>query len=128
MAVEGQQPIKYSFKAGGTITQYYFVKMSADNTVVVCSAVTDKPIGIAQAGASSGDTVEVVIAGVTKVNSDAALTYGNLIGTSADGQVAPYVAGTDTTKYLCGQMLTTTANAGEIGTAVINCVNIARGA
>ena len=26
--------------------QYYFVKMSGENTVTVCAAVTDKPIGV----------------------------------------------------------------------------------
>ena len=29
-------------------SQYYFVKMSAEGTVTVCAAVTDKPIGVLQ--------------------------------------------------------------------------------
>lgn len=115
-----------TFKAGGSISQYYAVKLSADNTVVVCSGVTDKPIGVAQEAASANGMVTVMIIGETKINTDAGLSVGALIGTAADGQLAAYVAGTDTTKYCMGQVTKATGNAGEIGSAIINCANIGR--
>ena len=108
--------------------QYYFVKMSGDNTVTVCAAVTDKPIGVLQNKPTSGQAAEITVSGETKVSSDAALTAANIIGTAADGQAAAYVAGTDTTKYLVGQMLVSTGGAGVIGTAIVNCAGIGRGA
>ncbi|HYE75638.1 MAG TPA: hypothetical protein VEF04_20005 [Blastocatellia bacterium] len=129
MAVEGQQ-IKHSFIAGGDLSakQYHFVKMSANDTVVVCSAVTDKPIGVVQNAPASGGTAEVCLAGITKVSGDADLGYGDSIGTSSDGQAAAYVAGTDTTKYPVGQVIEDNAAAGGLVTAAINCLSVHRGA
>lgn len=120
MAVEGPQPIKWTFLAGGTIVQYTFVKLSAANTVVACSGTTDKPIGVAQEGAVSGGDVSVVIAGITKLEGDADLAYGNAIGTSADAQAAAYSV-SDTTKYIVGTVLIDNGAAGGLITAVVDC-------
>ena len=98
------------------------MKLNSSGQAVVCAAVTDIPVGILQNTPASGSVAEITVVGVSKVSSDAGLTAGNQIGTSADGQAAAYVAGTDTTKYIVGQMLTTTGAAAVIGTAVINCV------
>lgn len=108
--------------------QYYAVKVSGAGTVTVCAAVTDVPIGILQNAPTSGKAAEVMISGISKVNSDAALSRGNLIGTAADGQLAAYTAGTDTTKYIVGQVIEASANAAELATAVINFANLNRGA
>lgn len=118
MAVEGPQ-VKWSFVAGGTITQYRFVKLSAANTVVECSGTTDKPIGVAQDGATIGQPVAVGN-GITKLEGDANLAAGDSIGTSADGQAAAYTAA-DTTKYIVGQILIGNAAAGGLCTAWVNC-------
>lgn len=122
MAVEGPQPVPWSFLAGGTIVQYTFVKLSAANTVVACSGATDRPIGVAQEGAVSGGTVPVCIVGVTKVEGDADLAFGAQIGTSADAQAAVYAAA-DTTKYIVGTVIIDNGAAGGLCTAVINCAN-----
>lgn len=129
MAYEGIQMNK-TFIAGADLSakQFYFVKLSANNTVVACSGATDKPIGILQNDPASGGEANVCMVGVTKVSADAALTAGNLIGTSADGQADPKTPGTDTTEYICGQVISGVSNAGEIATVAINCLNIARGA
>ena len=39
MANFGPEPVKYSFEAGADLSakQFYFVKMSANNTVTVCA-------------------------------------------------------------------------------------------
>lgn len=130
MAVEGPQPVKWSFVAGATLAtkQYYFVKLSADNTVIVCAAATDVPIGVVQNAPASGGIAEVCVVGITKVSSDAALTAGNLIGTAADGQADAKTAGTDTTEYTVGQVIIGSAAAAGLATAAINCLNPHRSA
>jgi hypothetical protein len=123
MSVEGPQPVHWSFLAGGTIVQYTFVKISAANTVVACNGATDKPIGVAQDPASSGGTLKVCISGITKIEGDANLASGDSIGTSADAQAAAYTA-SDTTKYICGQVLIDNAAAGGLCTAAIDCSSL----
>ena len=122
MAVEGPQPIHKTFSAGGTILQHTFVKLSANNTVIACDGVTDKPIGVAQEGASSGGAVNVCIAGITKIQGDADLDAGHSIGTSANAQAANYGA-SDTTKFIVGQVLIGNTTAAGLVTAAINCIN-----
>ena len=130
MAYEGPQ-IKIpglSASADLSAKQYYFVKMSGNRTVTVCAAVTDIPCGVLQNAPTSGQAAEVVAIGVTKVSGDADLGYGNVIGTSSDGQAAAYVAGTDTTKYACGIVLDDNGAAGGLITAVVNCASPGRAA
>lgn len=106
-----------------TSSQYKFVKLSAANTVVVCSGNTDKPFGVLQNAPASGGAAEVCYAGVTKVQGDADLAYGDSIGTSADGQAAAYTA-SDTTKYIVGQVIEDNSAAGGYATAVIDCASV----
>lgn len=130
MAYKASQPLKITLTASADLSgkQYYFVKVSGSGTVDVCSGATDKPVGVLQNKPVSGQAAEIVVIGVTKVSSDAGLTAGNLIGTSADGQADAKTPGTDTTEYIVGQMLTTTGAAGVIGTALVNCASPVRGA
>lgn len=126
MAVEGPQPIHWTFVPGGVIAQFKFVKLSAANTVVECNGVTDKPIGVAQeaaTGAGAPGGIKVCIAGITKLQGDGDLAAGDSIGTSADGQAAAYTAA-DTTKHIAGQVLIDNAAAGGLVTAAINCANL----
>ena len=107
--------------------QYYFVKLDANGKAGVCAAVTDIPSGILHNKPdASGKAATVMVMGVSKVNADAAINEGVLVGSAADGQVGGKVAVSNTTEYICGQMLTATATSGDIGTAVINCANPAR--
>ena len=101
--------------------QYYFVKLSGAHTVTVCDGATDVPIGVLQNAPTSGQAAEVMAIGTTKVSSDEALTVGWLIGTSADGQADRKIWGTDTTQYICGQVITATGAAGGIATAFVSC-------
>lgn len=103
--------------------QYKFVEWSSGKAAL-CNAATDIPMGVLQNKPDAADKpAEVLILGVSKVNSDAALSIGDLIGTSADGQADAKVAGTDTTEYVVGRMITATSGAGGVGTAAINCMN-----
>jgi len=123
MAATELPVLTISMAAGAAITQFYFVKMSANRTVSVCAATTDKPIGIAQtAAAAAGDRIEVMITGISKVSADAELTYDDSIGTAADGQAAPYTV-TDTTKYIVGQVIEGVSSAAELATVAIDCTN-----
>lgn len=122
MAYEGQQ-VRTTFKAGADLSakQFYAVKLdSTEGQVIACAGTTDKPIGILQNSPASGGEAIVAISGISKVNSDAALALGDTIGTAADGQLATYANGTDTTKYIIGIVIGASANAGEYATAVIN--------
>lgn len=130
MAVQSVQPLKISLVAGGDLSakQYYFVKLNASGQAVVCAAATDVPVGVLQNKPTSGKVAEVTVIGYTKINSDAALSVGNLIGTSGDGQADAKSVGVDTTEYVVGVMLTDTGGAGVIGSALVNCANPHRAA
>lgn len=131
MAYEGPHTLKLTGLTASedlSAKQYYFVKVSGNNTVAVCSGATDKPIGVLQNAPTSGQEAEVLCIGVTKVSSDAALTAGNLIGTSGDGQADAKTPGTDTTEYVVGTVIYGSGAANGIATAAINCAAPARGA
>lgn len=111
--------------------QYKFVKLDSNGRVVLCTAVTDKPIGILQDYANSsavGSSVQVMFAGISKVQGDVDLAIDDLVGTSNDGQAAAYVPGTDTTKYIVGRVLKDNSAAGGLASIAFNCLNISRGA
>ena len=118
-----------SMEAGADLSakQYSFVKISRGKAVV-CTAATDKPIGVLQNDPTSGKTAEIMVIGRTKVNSDAALSVDDLIGTAADGQADAKTPGTDTTEYVVGRVLTASAAAAGYASALINCMNPHRGA
>ncbi len=120
MAYAGQQ-ICATFAAAADLSakQYYFVKLSAANTVNVCTAITDIPIGILQNKPESGEAATVCLFGISKVSADGTLAAGNLIGTSADSQADAIAAGTDTTVYTMGQALETAA-AGDTVSMFLN--------
>lgn len=130
MAYKASQPLKITLESAADLSakQYHFVKVNADGKAAICAATTDVPIGVLQNDPTAGQTAEIVVIGVTKISSDAALNEGDLIGTSADAQADAKVVGTDTTQYVVGQMMTATGAAGVIGTALVNCANPHRAA
>lgn len=103
--------------------QFHFVKLSADNTVVVCSGVTDVPVGVLQNDPdAAGKAAEVMIYGVTKLQVGAvALTYGLAVGTNATGEAVTELVG-ETTHYNVGRVIEGAVASG-ICTAMINCLN-----
>jgi hypothetical protein len=121
MAYEAAQVKVGQFTASADLSakQYHFVKMSGNDTVTVCAAITDVPVGVLQNNPASGGVAEVALLGVTKVVADGTLAAGNLIGTSADGQADAIAAGTDTTVYLMG-VAVSAASAGETTTMILN--------
>lgn len=89
--------------------QYHFVKVTGVHQVGIAAAA-DATIGVLQnKPQNTGNAATVGIRGVSKVVSDVAITAGDLIQVSADGQAAKTGAGPKV-----GVALTTTANAGEL--------------
>lgn len=130
MAWEGPQVHIPGLTASASLAtkQFYLVKMSGEKTVDVCSGVTDKPIGVLQNAPASGEAAEVCGFGVTKISGDEDLGYGDLIGTSGDGQAQAVTVGSETTVYIVGQVIEGNGAAGGLATAFVNCSNIARAA
>lgn len=124
MAYEAQQCLKISLEAASDLRakQYYFVKVAGAGTCDVIGGLTETPIGVLQNKPNTGEMAEIVVVGVTKLNADAGITAGELVGPSADGQAdakgATFAA---VTNRVVGVALSTVSNAGEILTAVINC-------
>lgn len=114
MAYEASQTCVGTMTASADLSskQFHFVKVSGNNTVTVCAAITDTPIGVLQNNPASGEAAVVCVFGITKVVADGTLAAGNLIGTSADGQADAIAAGSDTTVTTVGQALNA-ASAGE---------------
>lgn len=100
--------------------QYKFVKLTANRTVTVCSAITDVVVGVLQNRPDINQAATVGYHGVSKVQADAALTAGQQVGTSADGQADAKTPGTDTTEYVAGVVVTGAAAAGEIAEVMLN--------
>jgi len=108
--------------------QYTFVKLDSAGKAAAAAAATDIPIGVLQNAPTSGQEAEVLIVGGTKIVAGAAISEGALVGTSSTGKAVALVAGTDTTKYVVGTLLTESGASGDVVTAVINCANPGRAA
>lgn len=121
--------VKVSLVAGGDLSssQYKFVKLNASGQAVVIAAATDRPIGVLQNNPTSGKTAEVLVSGGTKIKVGGSVGEGAVISPDSDGDAVAIVAGTDTTKYICGTALTEGAS-GEIITAVVNLASASRAA
>lgn len=119
-----------SLRAAADLTakQFYFVKLDSSGYAAMPTAATDVPIGVLQNAPDTGEEATVMVMGVSKVSSDAALAIGNLIGVASDGQADAKTAGGDTTEYTVGQVLVASAAAAGYATAAINCANPHRSA
>jgi hypothetical protein len=122
--------VKVTLVAGADLSalQYNFVKINSSGLAVACAAATDIPVGVLQNAPISGQEAELLIVGGTKIVAGAAIGEGAQIGTGSTGKAVALAAGTDTTKYVVGTLLTESAADGNIVTAVINCANPHRAA
>ena len=99
--------------------QYHFVKLASATTVNVCTATTDRAIGILQNNPTSGQQAVIQIFGVSKVVADGTIAFNNVIGTSADSQADAIVPGTDTSVVTLGIAIQA-ASASETFTMFLN--------
>lgn len=87
--------------------KYQAVKMTAEG-IVVATAAADNVIGFLQREAKAGETVPVMIHGITMAKASAAIAKGDCVAAAADGAVA-----TSTAKY-CGVAMEAATAAGDI--------------
>ena len=99
--------------------QYHFVKLASATTVNVCTATTDRAIGILQNNPTSGQQAVIQIFGISKVVADGTIAFNNVIGTSADSQADAIVPGTDTSVVTLGVAIQA-ASASETFTMFLN--------
>lgn len=99
--------------------QFHFVKVSADHTVVACTALTDIPFGVLQNDPVSGEGATVRIGGVSKISSDEAIAVGSLLGTSADGQAVVADPDGASEAYYVAQAISASTGAGGIVSAKV---------
>ena len=100
--------------------QYHFVKLSADNTVVICSGATDSPIGVLQNkpdGSTTTSVARVRVFGVSRVYvGTATFAFGDKVGTDASGHG---IAKTLTTTKFMGEAIMGGASA-TLGTVILH--------
>lgn len=80
------RPGGFSASADLSAKQYYFVKISGDYTVDVCSVDGEFAFGVLQNEPASGQAATVECTGISKVVAGEALTAGDLVGTDANGK------------------------------------------
>jgi hypothetical protein len=89
--MSSNQNIVRTFIAAGAITEFAIVSVNSDGKVVVTTAGTDvAAVGVAQRACSTGDPVDVVISGLTRVICAAS----NITAFEATPRLAAAAAGT----------------------------------
>lgn len=94
--------------------QFWPVKLTAANTVAVCSGATDVPIGILQNKPKSGEAADVLMLGVTRGVSDGsgtAIAPGDWVGSGAAGKLVKKASDKD---YAIGQALEASSADGTV--------------
>lgn len=85
----------HTFIAGGAIAKGQAVKLSSGQ-VVVCSAATDRAIGLAQIAAASGEPCEVALqGGGAYAKAAGTIAEGNLLGFDASGELVKVANASD---------------------------------
>lgn len=105
--------------------QYHFVLIDSDGKAANVSGDTNNPIGVLQNKPTSGQSAEVLIAGVSKLECNAAIaTPGDELscnfttsGANAEtGRAQASVAG----QHIAGRLLTASGAQGDIVTAIVS--------
>lgn len=106
---------------GGT-GQFLITKISGNDTHVPCTAVTDRPSGIAQGNPTTGAALGVMAIGVSKVFvGSGGLTAGDEYGTDTQGKAVRKAAsntGANFGQFVLGTVLVGAA-AGELATVTV---------
>lgn len=100
--------------AGGTIPVNTMVKLhSVEGQVVVTTAITSVPFGVAMTSAVSGGTLKVQQHGVAKVTASGVIALGAQVVASANGKVETFT-GVGATAISAGVALTAAAADGDV--------------
>jgi len=93
-----------SFVAAEAITEFALVSVNIAGKIVITDAATDaRCVGIAQRACASGDSVEVLVQGVSRVIAGATIANTvSLVMADTDGKVVTHAT---TGNYSIGQIL-----------------------
>lgn len=93
-----------SFVAAEAITEFALVSVNTAGKIVITDVATDaRCVGIAQRACASGDSVEVLVQGVSRVIAGATIANTvSLVMADADGKVVTHAT---TGNYSIGQIL-----------------------
>ena len=101
--------------AGGAISAYRIVRLSAADTVVQASAVTQALIGaIMDVAPANGERVDVVLSGVTLIEAGAAVALTDLLTTDSSGRAVAAAPAAGTNNRIIGIPLETATAAGDL--------------
>lgn len=99
--------------------QFKFVKITAARTVGLCTATTDKPIGVLQNKPNTGEAAEVLVIGVTEVVAGETIAAGDKLTVNAVAKAVNDVPGAAPLMWF-GTVIDGSA-VDELATALINC-------
>lgn len=91
------EPVIQAYKASAAIAAYKAVKDGADDShVQVCSAGTDKTLGICQNSADAAEEVlEVAVAGGAKALAGGSISRGDLLAADSNGALVATTSAND---------------------------------
>lgn len=128
MAVESPNTVVLTYIAGADLSSSQFLAVKAGATVgqvVLCTAATDRAIGVLQNKPKSGQEAAVMVLGVTKWVANAGLSVDNGLTLGATTNAPRCVAATPTppngASY--GRVLVANSAAGGYVTALVNFIN-----
>tara|TARA_Y100000310_G_C20399947_1_gene676917 strand:+ start:410 stop:802 length:393 start_codon:yes stop_codon:yes gene_type:complete len=116
-------------EAGEDLSSFQFmaVTLESDDQLDAHDAVTDVPFGVLQNKPdTAGKAAEIMVVGRTKVEFGETVAVGNLIRFGANSKAYIFAVDTDVTAY-CAGVCTEGGDSGEVGEALINCINPFRG-
>lgn len=100
-----------SLLQGDSIAAYRIVRVTSGETVALCTAATDFPVGVTTDNAnSSNQRVPVAIAGLARVYCNDSIAAGGLVMSDASGRAVPAVA-TTAGVYVVGVLVGPKVNA-----------------
>lgn len=122
MAFGGHYVLDKGFGAGGAITQFRFVELTAGQSdprqVTQANGLNDLVIGVCQedisaADATAGRIANIALLGVSLVESGAAVTQGAKVRSDASGRAVALADAAGTNDQVAGIALDAASGAGE---------------
>jgi len=109
----------------GGVTKGLFVKLSAADTIVATSAVTDKVVGVCEMTAAAGAFTRYAPAGTqTTVTSGELIAVGDLLTSGTGGKAFVLDAGDSSTQRVAAIALTAASGADESVTVIVLASNV----
>lgn len=106
--------------------QYYGVKITGENQVNVADTDGEPIDGVLQDDPGSGESANVMAAGITKIVASEALAAGDYWGVASDGRAKKVEAtntGADVGDFIAGRVLEAASGAGALATVTVGLLN-----